>query len=186
MKGQRDVETPSLDFKGKKRQRSIVVGEAPDVIIAEGCYLLTHKKLVDLATVKIFVDCDPDVRLARKGILSCFISYIVCGTYGFLVLVVRDQEERSLGLDFILDQYVRHSKPAFEQTILPTKNVSDIILPAGAEGSGVELIAHGVMDDIKGKRKRVSISHSASHTLLPLALGEADLTTGVPSYYQAV
>lgn len=98
-------------------------------------------------------------------------------------LVIRDQEERSLGLDFILDQYVRHSKPAFEQTILPTKNVSDIILPAGAEGPGVDLIAYGVMDDIKGKRKRVSISHS---TLLPLALGEADLTTGVPSYYQAV
>lgn len=103
-----------------------------------------------------------------------------------LVLVIRDQEERFLGLDFILDQYVRHSKPAFEQTILPTKNVSDIILPAGAEGPGVELIAYGVMDDIKGKRKRVSISHSTSHTLLPLALGEADLTTGVPSYYQAV
>lgn len=74
MKGQKNVETPSLDFRGKN---SIVVEEAPDVIIAEGCYLLTHKKLVDLATVKIFVDCDPDVRLARKGTSLLFLASLV-------------------------------------------------------------------------------------------------------------
>lgn len=67
IKGQRNVEVPSLDFGGKRRRSSVVVNEVSDVVIAEGCYLLTHKKLVDLATVKIFVDCDPDVRLARKG-----------------------------------------------------------------------------------------------------------------------
>lgn len=77
MKGQMNVETLSPDFTGKKRQNSIVVEEAPDVIIAEGCYLLTHKKLVDLATVKIFVDCDPDVRLARKGIFLLFPTFLV-------------------------------------------------------------------------------------------------------------
>lgn len=77
MKGQKNVETPSLDFREKKRQNSIVVEEAPDVIIAEGCYLLTHKKLVDLATVKIFVDCDPDVRLARKGTSLLFPASLV-------------------------------------------------------------------------------------------------------------
>lgn len=67
MKGQKGIEVPSLDLKRKKQKSVTVIEEAPDVIIAEGCYLLTHKKLVDLATVKIFVDCDADVRLARKG-----------------------------------------------------------------------------------------------------------------------
>lgn len=33
--------------------------------------------------------------------------------------------------------------------IQPTKVLADIILPRGAEGPGVELIAHGVLDDLK-------------------------------------
>lgn len=95
-------------------------------------------------------------------------------------IVVRDQETSKLPLDVILDQYVRHCKPAYEQTILPTKTVSDIILPAGAEGPGIELIAHGVMDDLKGRRRRPSL------TLTSYSLSEVDLTSGAGSYYQAV
>ncbi|KAH0608910.1 uncharacterized protein H6S33_001138 [Morchella sextelata] len=153
------VGVPVVDVQHRRSENRTVV-EAPDVVIAEGCYLLTHRRLVELAGVKIFVDCDADVRLARK--------------------VVRDQETSKLSLDVILDQYVRHCKPAYEQTILPTKTVSDIILPAGAEGPGIELIAHGVMDDLKGRRRRPSL------TLTSYSLSEVDLTSGAGSYYQAV
>ncbi|RPB10111.1 P-loop containing nucleoside triphosphate hydrolase protein [Morchella conica CCBAS932] len=135
--GAGNVKVPVVDAQHRRGGERTVV-EAPDVVIAEGCYLLTHRRLVELAGVKIFVDCDADVRLARK--------------------VVRDQETSKLPLDVILDQYVRHCKPAYEQTILPTKTVSDIILPAGAEGPGIELIAHGVMDDLKGRRRRPSLT----------------------------
>jgi len=103
------------------------------------------------------------------------------------MIVIRESGTKSL--DSILDEYVRYSKPTFEQAILPTKPISDIILPAGAEGPGLDLIAHGVMDDIKRKRSRQSlpgILASASHLHLPLTLSEADLTTGAPSYYQTV
>ncbi|KAH8144694.1 uncharacterized protein LAJ45_11288 [Morchella importuna] len=157
--GAGNVKVPVVDAQHRRGGERTVV-EAPDVVIAEGCYLLTHRRLVELAGVKIFVDCDADVRLARK--------------------VVRDQETSKLPLDVILDQYVRHCKPAYEQTILPTKTVSDIILPAGAEGPGIELIAHGVMDDLKGRRRRPSL------TLTSYSLSEVDLTSGAGSYYQAV
>lgn len=130
-------------------------GEAPDVVLAEGSYLLAHRRLIDMAAVKIFVDCDADVRLARKVVQS------------------------RMPLDVILDQYVRHCKPAYEQTILPTKNVSDIILPAGAEGPGIELIAHGVMDDLKGRKRRPSV------TVKNYSLSEVDLASGAGWYYQA-
>ncbi|PWW78850.1 P-loop containing nucleoside triphosphate hydrolase protein [Tuber magnatum] len=146
----------------------IVGGEADaDVVIVEGRYMLCCRRLVEVASVKIFVDCDSDVRLSRK--------------------VIRESGTRSL--DRILDEYVRYSKPAFEQAILPTKPISDIILPAAAEGPGLDLIAHGVMDDIKRRRGRQSlpgILASVSHLQLPLALSEVDLTTGAPSYYQTV
>ncbi|CUS07501.1 unnamed protein product [Tuber aestivum] len=146
----------------------IVSGEADaDVVIVEGRYMLCSQRLVRVASVKIFVDCDPDVRLSRK--------------------VIRESGTQSL--DRILDEYVRYSKPAFEQAILPTKPISDIILPAGGEGPGLDLIAHGVMDDIKRRRGRQSlpgILASVSHSQLPLTLSEVDLTTGAPSYYQTV
>lgn len=101
--------------------------------------------------------------------------------------MVRDSEN-NISLDSILDQYIRHSKPAFEQVILPTKSISDIILPASAEGPGLDLIAHGVMDDIKGRRRGHSLSgiRSSAHLQLPLTLSEVDLATGAPSYYQTV
>jgi uridine kinase len=60
------VGVPVVDAQHRRSENRTVV-EAPDVVIAEGCYLLTHRRLVELAGVKIFVDCDADVRLARKG-----------------------------------------------------------------------------------------------------------------------
>ncbi|KAG0638628.1 hypothetical protein HOY80DRAFT_1001637 [Tuber brumale] len=170
--------------------------EAADVVIVEGRYMLCCSRLVEVAGVKIFVDCDSDVRLARKG--SSFLSFSLSNSYFFVVydcladwgdlrVVIRESETRSL--DRILDEYVRKSKPAFEQAILPTKHISDIILPAGAEGPGLDLIAHGIMDDLKRKRGRQSlpgILANVSHLQLPLTLSEVDLTTGAPSYYQTV
>lgn len=81
------------------------------------------------------MDCDADIRLARR--------------------VVRDLEERAIPLDAIFDQHVRYSKEAYAQLILPTKQAADIILPGGAVAgvnvAGVELIAHGVMDELMGR-----------------------------------
>lgn len=64
--GAGNVKVPVVDAQHRRGGERTVV-EAPDVVIAEGCYLLTHRRLVELAGVKIFVDCDADVRLARKG-----------------------------------------------------------------------------------------------------------------------
>lgn len=64
--GAGNVKVPVVDAQHRCGGERTVV-EAPDVVIAEGCYLLMHRRLVELAGVKIFVDCDADVRLARKG-----------------------------------------------------------------------------------------------------------------------
>ncbi|RPA96169.1 hypothetical protein L873DRAFT_1695519 [Choiromyces venosus 120613-1] len=153
-----DLERLAGDLEG-------VGGDEADVVVVEGRYMLCSGRLVVLFSPPLF-----SLGKARSA---------------FVVVVIRDSKTRSL--DTILDEYVRYSKPAFEQAILPTKHISDIILPAGAEGPGLDLIAHGVMDDIKRKRNRQSlpgILASAAHLQLPLTLSEVDLTTGAPSYYQ--
>ena len=116
----------------------------------------------------MFVDCDADIRLARR--------------------VVRDLEERAIPLDTIFDQHVRHSKAAYTQLILPTKQSADIILPGGGGGvnvAGVELIAHGVMDEYNGRGRgvgAVTVAHGSGSIL-----AEGDLmASGLPSYYETV
>ncbi|TGZ82021.1 P-loop containing nucleoside triphosphate hydrolase protein [Ascodesmis nigricans] len=115
------------------------IPDQPNVVIAEGPYLLRHPGIVEIGDINIFVDCDADIRLARR--------------------VTRDLASGLLPLSAIFEQHVRYSKRSFEQYIAPTKVLSDIILPAGAIEAGVELVARGVVDDVtagvvgKGRRR---------------------------------
>ncbi|KAI5815437.1 P-loop containing nucleoside triphosphate hydrolase protein [Pyronema omphalodes] len=103
-----------------------------EVIIVEGSFVLLHQGIRDRADVKIFVDADADVRLARR--------------------VIRDLAGRQLPLETILDQHVRVSKAAYERHILPTKQVVDIILPGDNINAGVDLVAQGIMDRVTDRK----------------------------------
>ena len=117
----------------------------PDVVLCEGSHLFAHPVLVSLAAVKIFTESDPDVRLARR--------------------VLRDSAPpRSFTLEQIFDHHVRFGKPAAELAIQPTKVLADIILPRGAEGPGVELIANGILDDLRALGKGASSGVGAAGT----------------------
>ena len=61
--------------------------------------------------MKIFVDTDSDVRLARR--------------------LQRDIAERGRELEGVLKQYNKFVKPAFEHYIEPTMSCADIIVPRG-------------------------------------------------------
>ena len=117
----------------------------PDVVLCEGSHLFAHPVLVSLAAVKIFTESDPDVRLARR--------------------VLRDSvSPRNLTLEQIFDHHVRFGKPAAELAIQPTKVLADIILPRGAEGPGVELIANGILDDLRALGRGASSGVGAAGT----------------------
>ena len=72
--------------------------------------------------MKIFVDADADVRLARR--------------------IKRDMECRGRDLTGILEQYERFVKPATEAFVTPTKEHADIIVPRGVENVvAIEMLA---------------------------------------------
>jgi len=58
---------------------------------------------VSLLNMKIFVDTDDDVRLARR--------------------IQRDTVERARDVAGVIDQYTKFVKPMFEQFVLPSKKV---------------------------------------------------------------
>eukprot|EP01114_Cavostelium_apophysatum_P020564 TRINITY_DN6931_c0_g2_i1.p1 TRINITY_DN6931_c0_g2~~TRINITY_DN6931_c0_g2_i1.p1 ORF type:complete len:452 (-),score=92.24 TRINITY_DN6931_c0_g2_i1:114-1469(-) len=128
LKAGKAVEIPEYDFKTHSRSPFSKTFYGADVIIFEGILAFYFEQLRDLFHMKIFVDDDPDIRLARR--------------------VRRDIAERGRDLNGVLNQYDKFVKPSFENYIYPTKKYADIIVPQAASNTvAIELIT----EHIRGK-----------------------------------
>lgn len=133
------VTIPKYDFRTNSRIPESVLVEPADVIIVEGILIFYDQALRELFDMKLFVDADSDIRLARR--------------------VQRDTRERGRNLHQVLHQYLTLVKPAFEEFCLPTKKYADVIIPRGAENEiAIDLILHHIHDIL---RSPGSSSHSS-------------------------
>ncbi|KAL8150679.1 hypothetical protein V2J09_020487, partial [Rumex salicifolius] len=108
------VDIPNYDFKSYKNDVLPARRVNPsDVIILEGILVFHDPSFRELMNMKIFVDTDADVRLARR--------------------IRRDIVEKGRDTAMVLDQYAKFVKPAFDDFILPTKKYADIIIPCGGD-----------------------------------------------------
>ena len=87
--------------------------EPKEVLIIEGILCLTNKALRDLMDIKVFVDCDSDLRLSR--------------------VIRRDMQERGRNVEQVLKRYEKTVRPSHIQFIEPTKRFADIIVPQGGK-----------------------------------------------------
>lgn len=106
-------------------------------IIVHGLYALYNKELRDQASMKVFVDCDPDVRLNR--------------------MVSQEVLHGSKQLSDVLDLYLKELRSEFNQFISPTKDKADVILPSEHPETGVKLICDGLQGMIKGESAQSGI-----------------------------
>jgi len=125
--GNQPVAVPTYDFVTHSRlsaEHDTHINR-PQIVIVEGILALYDERLRDRFDMKIFVDADPDVRLARR--------------------IRRDMAERGRDLDGVLQQYEQFVKPSFETFIGPSKSHADIVVPRGAENLvAIELIAQHI------------------------------------------
>lgn len=91
------------------------------IIITEGILALHDKKLRDLYDLKIFVQCDSDIMLARR--------------------IRRDVAERGRSVEGVLNQYLRYVKPSFDNFVGPSAKYADIIVPGSNNNVAIELIS---------------------------------------------
>ena len=102
----------------------------------------------NLFNLKLFVDTDADIRLARlklKYDIVTFVRYNI--VYMNYRRVMRDIEERGRDLETVLHQYTSLVKPAFEEFCIPTKKYADVIIPRGAENTvAIDLIKQHIQD----------------------------------------
>jgi uridine kinase len=118
------IERPVYDFAIHLRSDDTVRVEPAPVVVVEGILVLAEPELRSELDLKIFVDTDADVRLARR--------------------LQRDIEERGRTVDSVVSQYFETVRPMHIEHVETSKRYADLIIPEGynprAVATVVELI----------------------------------------------
>jgi uridine kinase len=115
----RPIHQPVYDFARHLRSGEVVVAPAP-VVVVEGILVFAEASLRALMDLKVYVDTDPDLRLARR--------------------LERDIHERGRTTESVLAQYLTTVRPMHEEYVEPSKRHADIIIPGGLKVGAVATI----------------------------------------------
>ena len=109
------VECPTYSFVEHNRAEETLKVEPSKVIIVDGILIFENEELRDIMDIKVYVDTDADVRLARR--------------------ILRDVRERGRSMESVISQYTTTVKPMHEQFVEPSKRYADVIIPEGGFNS---------------------------------------------------
>lgn len=119
LKRREPVHIPIYDFKTHQRSSESKLVNPGEVVIVEGILVLHMEEIRKEVNMKIFVDTDDDVRLARR--------------------IKRDTLARGRDVDNVIAQYTKFVKPMFDQFIFPSKRYADVIIPCGRDVNHVAI-----------------------------------------------
>jgi len=124
------IQQPSYSFITCTREEKTKLIVPREVLIIEGILCLTNRELRDLMDIKVYVDCDSDLRLAR--------------------VIHRDMEERGRNVTEVLDRYEKTVRPSHLQFIEPTKRFADIIIPQGGRNQiAIQILTNHINQTLK-------------------------------------
>lgn len=109
------IEHPVYSFVEHNRTEEKVLVKPSQVIIIDGILIFENKELRDLMDIKVFVDTDADIRLARR--------------------ILRDVCDRGRTMQSVISQYTTTVKPMHEEFVEPSKKYADVIIPEGGFNS---------------------------------------------------
>lgn len=109
------IEHPVYSFVEHNRTDETVLVKPSKVIIIDGILIFENKSLRDMMDIKVFVDTDADLRLARR--------------------ILRDVRERGRSMESVINQYTQTVKPMHEEFVEPSKRYADVIIPEGGFNS---------------------------------------------------
>ena len=125
LKNNSKIERPVYSFVEHNRTEERVEVKPSKVIIIDGILIFENKELRDLMDIKVYVDTDADVRLARR--------------------ILRDVCDRGRSMHSVIDQYITTVKPMHEEFVEPSKRFADVIIPEGGFNSvAVEMLIKNI------------------------------------------
>lgn len=147
LKASRAVQIPVYSFTQHQRTSASTYLYGHAVIVVEGLFVLQDPELRELLDLKIFVQTDPDIMLARR--------------------IRRDIVDRGRSIDGVLDQYLRFVKPSFETFVAPSARHADIIVPGANNAVAIDVISQHIAKHLLHTRNLVL---SAEPHILPESL----------------
>lgn len=124
------IHRPVYDFTVHLRSDQAVQVEPAPVVIVEGILVLAERDLRSMLDLRIYVDADPDVRLARR--------------------LERDLRERGRSPDSVLRQYLATVRPMHLEFVEPSKRHADIIIPGGFRPGAVATVIDMIRSRVSG------------------------------------
>ncbi len=116
------IERPMYDFTKHRRTAQTIHLPPKPVILVDGMLIFAIDALRHLFDIKVFIDAEADIRLARR--------------------LQRDIIERGRSPQSVLDQYFKTVRPMHRQFVEPSKRYADIIIHGKIEkhNTGLDLI----------------------------------------------
>jgi len=155
LKEMKKVDLPIYNFMTHRRETKTVSMYGANVIIFEGILAFHMEAIRNILDMKIFVETDSDVRLARR--------------------LKRDISNRGRDIHGVMQQYENHVKPAYDRFIAPTMTYADIIVPRGGENQvAINLIVQHVQTQLTNRgfklRSKLAESGPGTGTAMPNTL----------------
>ena len=114
------IEQPIYDFEGHLRTEETSRVEPAPVVVVEGILVLAVEELCSEMDLRIFVDTDPDLRLARR--------------------LQRDISERGRTMESVIAQYLSTVRPMHLRFVEPSRAKADLIIPEGYNEAAVATV----------------------------------------------
>jgi uridine kinase len=125
----RSIDRPVYDFTVHNRSPETVRVDPRPAVIVEGILVLYEPALRAVMDLKVYVDTDPDLRLARRW--------------------ERDIKERGRTFDSVRDQYLETVRPMHLQFVEPSKRYADIVIPEGYNLGAVGTVISMIRDVVR-------------------------------------
>lgn len=133
LKNNNTIFHPIYDYKKHNRTPQKIKLKPTKVLIIEGILLLSIKEILDLLDIKIYIDCDDDIRVIRR--------------------LVRDVKERGRDIDSVVHQYLTTTKVMHNMYVNPSKENADIIIKNVLENDVVfDFLIHKINAFIKNEK----------------------------------
>lgn len=125
------IERPVYDFTVHNRSSKTVRVEPHPAVVIEGILVLYEPGLRKLMDLKVYVDTDADLRIARRW--------------------ERDIKERGRTFDSVRDQYLQTVRPMHMQFVEPSKRYADIVIPEGYNLGAVGTVISMIREVLRGR-----------------------------------
>ncbi len=130
------IERPVYDFAEHLRSDEVVFVAPAPVVIVEGILVLAEPLLRAEFDLTIFIDTDPDVRLARR--------------------LQRDISERGRTVESVLNQWFATVRPMHIEYVQPSMRYSDLIIPEGFNRAAVATVVELIRSRLPRSRPNLN------------------------------